>query len=86
MNNTTQPNTTVSRPRQLLTTVRDDLRGRRQARATKRQLQRELATYSTRAEADDLMALLHHQESAQAEQIRGILNRNLQQRPNQLAS
>jgi hypothetical protein len=86
MNNTTQPNTTVSRPRQLLTTVRDDLRGRRQARATKRQLQRELATYSTRAEVDDLMALLHHQESAQAEQIRGILNRNLQQRPNQLAS
>ena len=86
MNTTTQPNSPASRPLQLLASVRDDLRERREARATKRQLQRELAAYSTRAEVDDLMALLHHQESAQAEQIRGILNRNLQQRPNQLAS
>jgi hypothetical protein len=77
---TTHPTPAASRPRQLLTTMRDELRERREARATKRKLQAELATYSTRAEVDDLMALLHHQESAQAEQIRGILNNNLQRR------
>jgi len=86
MNTTTHPISSVSRPLQILATVRDELRERREMRAQKRQLQRELASYSTRAEVDDLMALLHHQESAQADQIRGILNRNVQQRPNQLAS
>jgi DNA replication protein DnaD len=86
MNITTHRSSTVSRPRQLLTTVRDELRERRETRAAKRQLQRDLATYSTRAEVDDLMALLHHQDSAQADQIRGILNRNLQQGHHKLAS
>jgi hypothetical protein len=77
---TTHPTPVASRPRQILTTMRDELRERREARAVKRKLQAELATYSTRAEVDDLMALLHHQESAQADQIRGILNDNLQRR------
>jgi hypothetical protein len=85
MNTTTSSFTSVSRPRQLLTTVRDELRERRVARAARRELQRDLAAYSTRAEVDDLMALLHHQESAQAEQIRGILINNLQ-RHDRLAS
>jgi hypothetical protein len=80
MNTNTHSSTTASLSRRLLTSVRDDLRERREARAVRRRLQRELATHSTRAEVDDLMALLHHQESAQAEQIRGILNNNLQRR------
>jgi hypothetical protein len=83
---TTNPTSSVSRPRQLLSTVRDELRERRQQRATQRSLQRELATYSTRAQVDDLMELLRHQDSAQADHIRGMLNRNLQQPPNRFAS
>jgi hypothetical protein len=85
MNTNTHPSSTASLSRRLLTSVRDDLRERREARAVRRKLQRELATYSTRAEVDDLMALLHHQESAQADQVRGILLRNLH-RSDKLAS
>jgi hypothetical protein len=85
MNTNTPSSSTVSRPRRLLTSVRDELRERREARNVRRKLQRELATYSTRAEVDDLMALLHHQESAQADQVRGMLVRNLH-RSDKLAS
>lgn len=85
MTTTTNTTTSVSRPRQLLSTVRDEFRERRQHRATQRALQRELASFSTRAQVDDLMELLRHQDSAQADQIRGMLNRNLHF-PNRLAS
>ncbi len=61
----------------LLTSVRDDLRERRAARAARRDLRRELATYTTPAEVDDLFAALREQESAAAEEIRGILAANL---------
>jgi hypothetical protein len=86
MNTTTNTVSSVSRPRQILSTVRDELRERRQARATQRSLQRELATYSTRAQVDDLMELLRHQDSVQADQIRGMLYRNLTQPSNRFAS
>jgi len=85
MNTNTHSSSTASLSRRLLTSVRDDLRERREARAVRRRLQRELATHSTRAEVDDLMALLHHQESAQADQAREILVRNLH-RSDKLAS
>ena len=86
MNTTTNTRSSVSRPRQILSNMRDELRERRQERATQRALQRELATYSTRAQVDDLMELLRHQDSVQADKIRGMLNSNLQQPPNRLAS
>jgi hypothetical protein len=72
----------------LWTTVRDDLRERREARAAHRALQRELATYTTRAEVDDLLGALRREDSAAIDEIRGILERNLQQRhrTSQLAS
>lgn len=56
------------------------LRERRQARADHRSLERDLASYTTRSDVDDLLAALRDSESADAERIRTILARNLQDR------
>lgn len=64
--------------RQLWTTVNDDLRERRQARAARRTLERELATYTTPAEVEDLLMAMRGSDDAQTEAIRGLLIRNLQ--------
>jgi hypothetical protein len=56
--------------------VRDDLRDRRQARANRRSLERELASYSSRSDMDDLLAMISDQTDPDAELIREILNRN----------
>lgn len=68
----------VSRPRQLLATVRDELRERRQARAEERALERDLAAYSTPAEVDELLTIIGDAEGADADRVRTILTRNLQ--------
>jgi hypothetical protein len=62
------------------------LGGRRQARADYRALERSLATYSTRAEVDDVLATIQGQDDAEAQLIRRILTTNLRQRNHQLAS
>lgn len=64
--------------RQLWTTVSDDLRERRQARAARRTLERELATYTTPAEVEDLLMAMRGRDDAQTEAMRGLLVRNLQ--------
>ena len=61
----------------LWTTVKDELRERREARAAKRALEADLATYRTPAEIEDLLASVDREESADAELIRGILMDNL---------
>lgn len=66
----------------LWNTVRDELNERRQAKATERALRRELASYASPAEIEDLLATLDHSEStgtpvAEAEAIRRILIDNL---------
>jgi hypothetical protein len=66
----------------LWTTVRDDLRERREAKTHERVLRAELAGYSTPAEIEDLLATLDTAESsgeavADAEVIRRILLNNL---------
>lgn len=61
----------------LWTTVRDDLRERREARAAHRRLQADLAVYRTPAEIDDLLAAVDGHEGTEAEQIRSILADNL---------
>lgn len=74
-------NTSTSTARQPMTTliaVRNDFRERREARRQHRALFRELATHTTRSEVGDLLALIDHQDSAEAEQIRSILMLNLQ--------
>jgi len=78
MNTTTHISTVATRSRQLLSSVRDELRERRAAHRAHRSLQRELAAYSTRAEVDDLLAALDGDDSAEAQKIRHILAVNLQ--------
>lgn len=60
------------------TTVRDELRERRQARAEYRALERDLESYNTRAQVDDLLASISNAEGPGAEHVRQILARNLQ--------
>ena len=67
-------------PSQVLSGLRDELRERRQARADYRALERELAHYTTPNDVDDLLASIRHEDSEEAEQIRGIVARNVRQR------
>ena len=59
--------------------VRDELRGRRQKRARLRALKSDLASYTTRAEVDDLLGSIEGQEGAESDLIRSVLDGNLQQ-------
>jgi hypothetical protein len=65
----------------LWTTVKDDLRERREAKAQARTLREELAAYSTPSQVEDLLAALEHQEAeapvADAATVRSILHENL---------
>ena len=65
------------------TTVKDELRERRERRAALRTLQADLATYRTPNEIEDLLAMVDAQDAvgsgvAEAAMIRGILTENLQ--------
>ena len=66
----------------LWTTVRDELRERRAARAHEHTLRRELSGYTSPAEIEDLLATLEHQDDEglaahDAPLIRSILLDNL---------
>ena len=66
----------------LWTTVRDELRGRREARAHEHALRRELSGYTSPSEIEDLLATLEHQDEEglaahDAPIIRSILLDNL---------
>lgn len=65
------------RAARVVTSVRDELRERRRARRDYRTLARELATYTTRSDVDDLMATLADQQGEEAERVRRILTQNL---------
>ena len=54
----------------------DELRERRDARGARRTLERELATYTTPNEVDDLLGVLRDRDDAVAEEIRTIVLRN----------
>jgi hypothetical protein len=79
-------NITTRTPHRILSGVRDELRERREARAAYRALERDLASYSTPAEVDDLLAALRWQDDAEAQVIRDILIGNLNRRRSSLAS
>ena len=69
---------TKAAPLTLLCGLRDEQRKRRQARVAYQDLERELAPYRAPSEIADLLAAVdQHGDSLQAEQIRGILSRNL---------
>jgi hypothetical protein len=61
----------------LWTTVKDELRERREARAAVAALRADLAHYRTPSDIDDLLAAVDAQETPEAELIRGILMDNL---------
>jgi hypothetical protein len=88
MKTTTAHHATTPRPVQVWATIRDELRERREARREYRALARDLATYTTRSEVDDLLALVGDENTVEAQQIRRILAQNLQghDRRHQLAS
>jgi hypothetical protein len=65
--------------RERINTIRDELSERREARARYNAMKRELATYRTPREVDDLLAVIEHQDNPEAQQIRDILFDN--QRP-----
>ena len=54
----------------------DSVRARRDAADARRQLRRELSSYTTPAEVNDLLALLAGSEDPMAEDIRSILTEN----------
>lgn len=59
------------------TTVKDELRARREARAKLNTLRADLAHYRTPADIDDLLAAVDVQEGPEAELIRTVLSDNL---------
>ena len=61
----------------LWTTVKDELRERREARAALNKLRADLEHYRTPAEIDDLLASVDAQDTPEAEMIRDILSENL---------
>ena len=68
----------ISTPiRERITTIRDELRERRAARAAHETLKRELASYQTAREVNDLLGVIADQEGPEAHQIRDILLDNL---------
>jgi hypothetical protein len=74
-NSTDTGTTTTTSAPSFLTVLRDDLRTRRAARAARRKLDRELATYNTPAERDDLAAMLDRYDDETAAPVREALNR-----------
>ena len=68
--------TTVA-PRSFLSTWRAERHERRAARAARRNLEQQLATYSTPREVDELLSLIKNEEGPEAEQMRDILTSNL---------
>ena len=73
--NSTDTGTTTTSAPSFLTVLRDDLRTRRAARTARRKLDRELATYRTPAERDDLAAMLDRYDDEAAAPVREALNR-----------
>jgi hypothetical protein len=67
----------ITTVRTLATTVRDDLRERREARAKLNALRQELSSYRTANEIDDLLGSIRDQDGPEAQQIRDVLLSNL---------
>jgi hypothetical protein len=68
-------NTFLRPSTRLVATVRDELRERRQERATRRTLERELASYTSPSEVNDLLTLMSDVDSTEADAMREILLR-----------
>lgn len=60
----------------LLANTRDDLRSRRASRSTRKTLERELASYTSQAEQNELNAILDRADPEAAAEIRSIIWRS----------
>ena len=65
--------------RERMTTIRDQARERRQERAERQALQRELSSFRTPSEIEELLVVLWQQDGPQAQDVRDIVLQN--QRP-----
>jgi hypothetical protein len=77
-------NIAVSPIRQRINTIRDELSERREARARYNAMKRDLASYRTPREIDDLLGVIEYQEgpeAPEAQQIQEILFRTSADRP-----
>lgn len=61
----------------LWTTVKDELRERRENRDALNRLRADLEQYRTPADIDDLLAAVDDEDTPETEMIRGILSENL---------
>ena len=77
MNNRTFTNSTTYAAK-LVAMVRDDLQERREARAARARLMRDLDGYQSRVDIDDLLAAVDRHEGPEAELMRTILHSKLQ--------
>jgi hypothetical protein len=68
-------NTFLRPSTRLVATVRDELRERRQERAARRSLERELASYTSASEVNDLLMLMSDVDSTEADAMREVLLR-----------
>ena len=76
MNAAPQPSPS-SRPRQLLASLRADLRERSRVRASYRELERSLAAVSSPSEIGDLLAMIAQQDGPDVQRVRRVLARKL---------
>ena len=63
----------------LWTTVKDELRERREGREALNRLRADLEAYRTPSDIDDLLASVDAEDTPEAELIRSILSENLRQ-------
>ena len=61
----------------LWTTVKDELRERRENRDALNRLRADLEQYRTPSDIDDLLAAVEAEDTPEAELIRGVLSENL---------
>jgi hypothetical protein len=64
---------TTHSPRRRWTVIREELRGARAARAARRSLERELASYTSPGDLNDLDAILYRHSEQETADIRRIL-------------
>ena len=69
----------------LWTTVKDELRERREARAAEAALRADLANYRTPSDIEDLLASVDSHDTPEAEMIRDVLMDNLRTYPQRRA-
>lgn len=60
-----------------LSALRDELAARRRVRAARLDLRRQLASYTTPREVDDLLAVIGDRDGREADTMRRVLNQNL---------